>query len=49
MPVEPGRHLADTMPNATLEIFENSGHCPFLEETDTFHKRLVAFVDALPL
>ena len=47
MPVALGRHLADTMPNASLEIFENSGHCPFLEETETFNKALVAFVDTL--
>jgi pimeloyl-ACP methyl ester carboxylesterase len=47
MPVALGRHLVDNMPNATLEIFENSGHCPFLEETEAFNKRLTEFVDAL--
>src|SRR5438105_11536896 len=29
-----GRWIAETMPDARLEIFERSSHCPFLEERD---------------
>jgi len=43
MPVALGRHLADQMPDARLEIFEASGHCPFIEERERFDSLLVEF------
>ncbi len=36
-PVEQGaRRLAALLPNSTLEVFENSGHFPFMEEPERF-------------
>jgi proline iminopeptidase len=32
--------IADALPNATLQIFEQSGHQPFFEEPDRFAETL---------
>ncbi len=32
--------IADTLPDATLQIFEQSGHQPFFEEPDRFAEAL---------
>lgn len=42
-----GEHLAEHIPNSRLTIFERSGHCPFLEETDEFNDRLRQFIQSL--
>ena len=40
-PPEPGAdRIASLLPNAELVIFENSGHYPFIEETDAFFSTL---------
>lgn len=39
---------AAQMPEASLERFANSGHCPFLEESDRFNRVLSDFIDGLP-
>jgi pimeloyl-ACP methyl ester carboxylesterase len=47
IPVEAGQHLERTLPDARLVIFENSSHCPFLEEPDRFNDELERFVLSL--
>jgi len=37
-------YIADQTPNATLERFTDSGHCPFLEEPDKFNRIITEFV-----
>jgi len=39
--------VADKTPDATVERFSNSGHCPFIEEPDQFNRVLTDFVDSL--
>jgi proline iminopeptidase len=34
------------VPNATLHIFEHSGHFPWIEEPDAFFSAVRAFLDA---
>ncbi|WP_246308169.1 alpha/beta fold hydrolase [Halorarum salinum] len=41
------RHVADLVPDATFELFEDSGHCPPLEEPERFNQILGEFVDSL--
>ncbi|MBP1922870.1 pimeloyl-ACP methyl ester carboxylesterase [Halorubrum alkaliphilum] len=38
-------YIAEQTPNATLERFTDSGHCPFLEEPDKFNRIITEFVD----
>ncbi len=45
--VAAARHVADLVPDATFELFEESGHCPFLEEPERFDRVLRRFVDGL--
>jgi non-heme chloroperoxidase len=47
MPVELGRHLARGLPDASLEIFRRSGHCPFFEEPDRFAETVTEFAMTL--
>jgi pimeloyl-ACP methyl ester carboxylesterase len=35
--------VADRMPNARLVVFEESGHCPFMEEPERFNEVLAEF------
>jgi pimeloyl-ACP methyl ester carboxylesterase len=42
-----GEHLEKNMPNARLLAFENSCHCPFLEEPDKFNKEVDQFIKSL--
>jgi len=37
-------YIAEQTPNATLERFTDSGHCPFLEEPDKFNRIITEFV-----
>ncbi|MFJ8526697.1 alpha/beta fold hydrolase [Bacillus sp. NPDC094106] len=47
IPVAAGEHLHKHIHNSQLVIFENSCHCPFLEETDHFNHVLHAFIESL--
>ena len=40
-------YAAELLPDAEFELFENSGHCPTVEEPDRFNRVLRAFVDSL--
>jgi non-heme chloroperoxidase len=46
-PPEAGEYIAAQIPGATLQIFENSSHCPFVEEPELFARALAEFVDSL--
>jgi pimeloyl-ACP methyl ester carboxylesterase len=39
--------LASLLKNAELEIFENSGHAPFLTEKEPFNKAVKGFLAKL--
>ena len=39
--------VRERIKGSKLEIFENSGHCPFLEETDEFNKTVHNFLEGL--
>ena len=40
--------MLERLPSAELVVFENSGHCPFLEEAARFNDVVHGFVDSLP-
>jgi proline iminopeptidase len=42
-----GERLRDGIRGATLEIFEKSGHFPFIEENERFLARVRAFLEGL--
>lgn len=45
-PPEPGaERIAALMPNASVTVFENSGHYPFIEEEDAFFATLDAWLN----
>ncbi|MER5730137.1 alpha/beta hydrolase [Streptomyces sp. NPDC002138] len=44
-PTEVGKWLLGAFPDARLEMFEESGHAPFIEEPDRFVRVLRDFVD----
>jgi pimeloyl-ACP methyl ester carboxylesterase len=46
LPVAAGEDLVARLPNATLEVFEDSSHCPFLEEPARFNQVLARFATA---
>ena len=41
------RHAADLIPNTRFELFEESGHCPTVEEPERFDRVLREFVASL--
>ncbi|MDZ5609510.1 alpha/beta hydrolase [Bacillus pseudomycoides] len=47
IPVSAGEHLHEHIHNSKLVIFENSCHCPFLEETERFNTVLDSFIQSL--
>jgi non-heme chloroperoxidase len=47
VPIAAGEHLQQSLPNARLVIFENSGHCPTLEEPDRFNQEVDQFIQSL--
>ncbi|KHE72814.1 alpha/beta fold hydrolase [Halobacillus sp. BBL2006] len=47
IPVAAGEHLRQSIPNSRLEIFENSCHCPFLEEPAKFNQVIDTFLESL--
>ncbi|MGE6377337.1 alpha/beta fold hydrolase [Peribacillus muralis] len=44
IPVAAGEHLHKHIPNSQLVIFEDSCHCPFLEESDLFNQTVEDFI-----
>ncbi len=46
LPVAAGEDLVQRIPTAELVVFENSSHCPFLEEPDLFNLTVADFVAA---
>lgn len=40
-------YAAEHMPETTLHRFSNSGHCPFIEQTEQFNRVLRGFVESL--
>lgn len=48
VPVAAEAYVAERMPDARLVVFEDSGHCPFLEEPDRFNRVVDEFVAQLP-
>ncbi|MGK4006090.1 alpha/beta hydrolase [Sorangium sp. So ce1036] len=47
VPVAAGEYLARRLPDARLLVFEESGHCPFLEEPDRFNEEVHRFIQSL--
>ena len=47
IPVAAGEHLEREIPNAKLVLFEDSCHCPFIEETDRFNRIVDEFIGIL--
>ena len=46
VPVAAAHDLASRLANARVEVFENSGHCPFWEEADKFNAVVDAFAQS---
>jgi non-heme chloroperoxidase len=44
IPVAAGEHLHENIPNSKLVIFEDSCHCPFMEESDLFNETVDCFI-----
>ncbi|WP_028399980.1 alpha/beta fold hydrolase [Ectobacillus panaciterrae] len=47
IPVAAGEHLKKHIPHSQLVIFENSCHCPFLEEADHFNAVVDTYIRSL--
>ncbi|MGM0590833.1 MAG: alpha/beta fold hydrolase [Halobacteriota archaeon] len=45
--VESVRHVADLVPDAEFELFEDSGHCPPLEQPEQFNQVVSRFINSL--
>lgn len=45
--VAAGEDLVERLPNARLVVFEESSHCPFLEEPELFNRTVLEFVQSL--
>jgi len=46
-PVAAGEHLREKLPQAQLVVFEQSGHCPHLEEPGRFNQEVDQFIQSL--
>ncbi|MDD5591546.1 MAG: alpha/beta hydrolase [Dehalococcoidales bacterium] len=46
-PVAAGEYLCRNLPDARLVVFEESGHCPFLEEPERFNREVDRFIQSL--
>jgi pimeloyl-ACP methyl ester carboxylesterase len=46
VPVSAAELVASSMPRAELVVFDESGHCPFLDEPERFNDVLARFVEA---
>ncbi|MGG2015094.1 alpha/beta fold hydrolase [Bacillus sp. S10(2024)] len=49
IPVAAGEHLHKNLQNSQLIIFEDSCHCPFLEEADKFNKIVDTFIQSIDI
>jgi non-heme chloroperoxidase len=47
LPVSGAPYMHEHIAGSRLELFEDSGHCPFLEESDKFNRILQEFLDEL--
>lgn len=47
--LEAAQWIEKAMVNARLEVFKESGHCPFFEEPERFNNLVNAFIQDLPL
>ncbi|MCG1021226.1 alpha/beta hydrolase [Sutcliffiella horikoshii] len=47
IPVAAGEHLKESITNSELVLFEDSCHCPFLEETERFNEEVSKFIKSL--
>ncbi|MFC0523616.1 alpha/beta fold hydrolase [Pontibacillus salicampi] len=47
IPMAAGEHLLEQLPYARLQIFENSCHCPFLEESEGFNHVVDQYLQSL--
>jgi non-heme chloroperoxidase len=47
LPVSGAAHLGQHIPGAEVVIFEESGHCPFIEESDAFNQTVARFARAV--
>jgi pimeloyl-ACP methyl ester carboxylesterase len=47
LPVSGAPYMRDHIRGARLEVFGDSGHCPFLEESEKFNRIVEEFLDAL--
>ncbi|MEY9870239.1 pimeloyl-ACP methyl ester carboxylesterase [Peribacillus sp. B2I2] len=47
IPVAAGEHLHKNIPHSQLVIFEDSCHCPFMEESDLFNETVDCFIRKL--
>jgi non-heme chloroperoxidase len=47
LPVSGAPYMHEHIPGARLELFDHSGHCPFLEEADRFNRVVQDFLDTL--
>lgn len=47
LPVSGASHLHEHIPDSRLVIFQDSGHCPFIEESERFNQTVGEFIAAL--
>jgi pimeloyl-ACP methyl ester carboxylesterase len=47
LPVSGAQYMREHLRGARLELFDESGHCPFLEESDKFNRVVQEFLDSL--
>lgn len=47
IPVAAGEHLKEAIANSELVLFEESCHCPFLEESERFNEEVSKFIKSL--
>jgi len=47
LPVESVKFVHDNIPGSQFSVYENSNHCPFLEETERFNQEVEKFVGAI--
>jgi pimeloyl-ACP methyl ester carboxylesterase len=48
-PLEGMQWFAEALPDSSLSVFENSGHCPHWNEPEDFNRELLAFLQAAQL
>ena len=47
LPVSGAAYMHEHIPGARLELFADSGHCPFLDESEAFNRVVQDFLDTL--